>query len=69
MKNKIEITVKNVYGVERIFPVNETALIFARIIGRKTFDEAHLSLIRSLGYVVEQVTEKMIRSESNVIGS
>ncbi len=60
MKNKIEISVKNVYGVERIFPANDEAKKFCALIGRKTFDNNHLDIIRSLGYSIEQVTENKI---------
>ena len=54
------ITVKNVYGVERIFPVNDTAKLFCELIGRKTFDESHLTVIRSLGYEITQVNNNKL---------
>lgn len=57
--NKVEITVKNVYGIDRIFPVNETAKLFALLIARKTFDNSHLDLMKKLGYEVSQITEKI----------
>ena len=43
---------KNVYGNELIYPVNETAVIFANLIGKKTFTANDLDLIVALKYEI-----------------
>lgn len=52
---KLQIKIKSVYGVERIYPVNETAIKFGRLVGTKTFTQDQLGLIKDLGYEIEQV--------------
>ena len=49
----IQIEIRNVYGNEAIYPVNETAKTFARIAGTKTLKSETLRLAQSLGYTVE----------------
>jgi hypothetical protein len=43
---------KNVYGNELIYPVNNTAVIFANLIGKKTFTANDLDLISCLNYEI-----------------
>jgi hypothetical protein len=43
---------KNVYGIDLIYPVNETAIIFANLIGKKTFGANDLDLISALKYKI-----------------
>ncbi len=52
---KIQIKVKSVYGVERIYPVNDTAVKFGRLVGTKTFTKEQLKIIKDLGYEIEEV--------------
>lgn len=49
-----EITVKekNVYGIIRLYPVCEKAIIFANLVGSKTLSANDLDLISSLGYKI-----------------
>lgn len=55
METLVQVEVRNVYGVTRYYPANMIADVLAQLIGQKTFSEAHLSLIRRLGYRVEAV--------------
>ena len=55
----IQVNIKQVYGVERIYPVNEQALILAQLTRKKTLDRADINLIKKLGYNVEVVAEKI----------
>ena len=55
----VEVEVRSVYGNTLIYPANETAQIFAQIAGKKTLDKSDLNLIRSLGFEVEQVFQKL----------
>jgi hypothetical protein len=53
MENQIIIEVKNVYGNETIYPVNDAAKVLAEIAGTKTLTRRTLKLAQQLGYVVE----------------
>ena len=41
---------KTVWGTERIYPICERSIIFARLVGQKTLDRSAIELIRQLGY-------------------
>jgi hypothetical protein len=41
---------KTVWGTERIYPICERSIIFARLCGQKTLDKSSIVLIRQLGY-------------------
>lgn len=51
----IEIEVRNVYGNETLYPVNETAKLFASIAGTKTLKAETLKLAQKLGFNVEVI--------------
>jgi phosphate/sulfate permease len=53
MDKKLVIEVKQVYGNEMIYPANDTAQVFADLVGTKTLSRMKLALIQGLGYVVE----------------
>jgi hypothetical protein len=47
------VRLKNVYGNELIYPVNETAETFAALIGKKTFSPDDIKKIQALGFKIE----------------
>lgn len=51
----VEISVRNVYGIPKIYPVNKAALVFANIAGKKTLDQADLANIKALGFRVVEI--------------
>lgn len=51
----LEVCIKNVYGVERIYPMNATAEEVCRLIGRKTLNRNDLEILKRLGYEIKQV--------------
>jgi phosphate/sulfate permease len=53
MDKKVLVTIKQVYGNETIYPANDTAQVFADLIGTKTLSRMKLALIQGLGYSVE----------------
>ena len=53
------VEIKNVYGVERIYPVNETAKILTNMTGKKTLEKENIERIKKLGIAVEVVTKKL----------
>lgn len=48
----IEVTIKNVFGNEKIYPACPDAEIFCKLIGQKTLTERDINLIKQLGYTV-----------------
>jgi hypothetical protein len=50
---KIEIEVRDIYGIRTIYPACDTAKLFARLAGTKTITRHALDTIRALGYTVE----------------
>lgn len=48
----ITVKIKNVYGVEKVYPVCDKAILFARIAGTKTLTPEAIALIKSLGYTL-----------------
>lgn len=52
---KLQIKIKSVYGVERIYPANDVAERMTKLIGQKTFTKEHLILIAGLGFIIEQI--------------
>jgi hypothetical protein len=51
MQNLI-VRVRNVYGVPAVYPVNETAVAFAKIAGTKTLSHPVLCEAEKLGYMI-----------------
>jgi len=49
----ITVEIKNVYGVERIYPVCENAKRFAMLTSTKTFNRDIIEVIKSLGCKIE----------------
>ena len=48
----ITVQVRNVYGNDLVYPMDDTAALFASLVGAKTFNAAQLGKIRALGYAV-----------------
>ena len=53
------VSKKNVYGVERVYPVCNKAKLFARISGNKTLLPEDIELIKKLGYNLTTESEKI----------
>jgi hypothetical protein len=47
---ELKVEVKNVYGVEKIYPRCDKSELFAQIAGTKTLTRESIELIRQLGY-------------------
>jgi len=60
MENVIKVEVRNVYGVDTVYPANDKAAIFALLAKKKTFSVSDLELIKALGFVVEEVAVKKL---------
>ena len=53
------VSKKNVYGVERVYPVCNKAKLFASISGNKTLLPEIIELIKKLGYNLTTESEKI----------
>ena len=55
---EIMVRIKNVYGVEKVYPVSPNAHLFADIAGTTTLRPSDLKVIQELGYrvLIEQQT-------------
>lgn len=56
---ELTVTIKNVYGNDMIYPVNDIALKFANLINKKTFSKTDLAIICNLGYTIKQSTPNL----------
>ena len=53
------VSKKNVYGVERVYPVCNKAKLFANISGNKTLLPEVIEMIKELGYNLTTESEKI----------
>lgn len=51
----LEIKIKDVYGNQTLYPVNEKARILAEIAGTKTLTKETVALAKKLGFTFEVV--------------
>ena len=56
---KLVVSKKNVYGVERVYPICNKAKLFANISGNKTLLPEVIELIKKLGYNLTTEREKI----------
>ena len=55
----IQVNIKQVYGVDRIYPVNDKAIILTQLTNKKTLDKRDIELIKKLVYEIEVITNKL----------
>ena len=55
MNNTVEVSIKEVYGNELVYPVNMTAKQLCSLTGKKTLAMHDLATILELGYTVKEV--------------
>ena len=48
----ITVQVRSVYGNDLVYPMDDQAILFASLVGAKTFNASQLGKIRALGYAV-----------------
>lgn len=51
----LEVTVKSVYGIDKIYPANETAQLFAEIAGTKTLSTNVIAHAEALGFAIVEI--------------
>lgn len=52
------VEVRSVYGVDKIYPANRTATLFAELTGTKTLSPADILTIEALGFEIANITKK-----------
>lgn len=55
MDQTIELTVRSVYGVKRIYPHNAIARKITDLIGRKTFTYEDVAKLEDMGFVIKWI--------------
>lgn len=48
----ITVQVRDVYGMEKVYPLSEDAFIFCEMLNQKTLTEDNIKYIKALGYKV-----------------
>ena len=59
MSTSLIVEKKNVYGVERVYPICKKAKLFAKISGNKTLLDEDRKLIAELGYTFSTKAEEI----------
>ena len=55
----ITVQVRSVFGNDLVYPMDDTAALFARLIGAKTFNADQLRTIKALGYAIHVASGKL----------
>ena len=53
MKNVLIVDIRNVYGNELVYPINETAKRFCQLTKSKTLNRSTIDIIKSMGYSIK----------------
>jgi hypothetical protein len=61
----IEIEIKSVYGVLKIYPANEAAELIAKIAGTKTLTNEALAYAERLGFEIKEVAPSKLNQVRN----
>ena len=56
---KVQVKTRKIYNVDRIYPSNKTASLFAVLVGKKTLSTHQLRIIKELGFEVEIVPQTL----------
>ena len=56
---EIKVSIKNVYGIERIYPQCKISQSFSSLMRKRTFDREEIQEIKSMGYEIQVITEKL----------
>ena len=59
MSTSLIVEKKNVYGVERVYPVCNKAKILTALTGNKTLLDVDIKLIKQLGYTLTTKREEL----------
>jgi len=54
---KLQVKIKNVYGLEKIYPICKQAILLADLAKQITFTGREISLLKELGYIIEVIQQ------------
>lgn len=57
----ITVSVRCVFGIDRVYPADNTAALFAALLNVKSFNATQISAIRALGYAVHVAAGQLPR--------
>lgn len=55
MDHQLEVQVRIIYGVARIYPISPNAKKLVEFIGRKTFSESDIQKLKEIGFHIKWV--------------
>ena len=55
---KIKVQIKNVYGVDRVYPLTYADELQA-LTGQKTLSDTHIKALKSIGFEIESIAPKL----------
>lgn len=55
----LQVELRSVYGNQLLYPVNDLAKQFAKLLGVKTFNRQQVADIKALGFTVGQVVAEI----------
>jgi hypothetical protein len=53
MNTHATVTIRSIYGQDRVYPENDTAMALAALLGSKTFTREQIAKAKALGYTFE----------------
>ena len=53
METNLQVQARSVYGVDRIYPLNDQAKKIAKLLNRKTLTSADIVILKDLGFKIE----------------
>ena len=56
-EQSINVEIKNVYGNDLIYPINENGMKFARLLKKKTLTKDELKIIKELGFTIDVISK------------
>ena len=56
-EQSINVEIKNVYGNDLIYPINEVGMKFACLLKKKTLTKDELKIIKELGFTIEVISK------------
>jgi hypothetical protein len=59
MDKELLVRIESVYGNRLIYPINNSAILLAKLMGRKTFNRDHVKDFQKLGFQVEIERESL----------
>ena len=54
----IQVQLKTIYGVQKIYPICDKAQTFAKMLGQTTLTQSDIAYIKQLGFTVEVVSDQ-----------